>query len=563
MKPTIPDPSAGHREQPVNKRAVRSVFLGLIILPLVLLASYSFYRSYQDLTSSTLARRQTIAQLTSVILMEKFDHLRDVGLSFANRPHFQDLVRRGKWAEALETTRVVFRDFPYIDHVLLTDVNGTQMASLPEAPDTAGENFAFRDWYRGVSEEWKPYISDIYKRRALPAYNVIALAIPIKFEDGDPAGILVLQVKAETLSQWIRPVEVGATGFVYFVDPSGHSAGHPKFPDEGQIGDFYSFEPVRRVLRGQGGAGIFYNTIDGEERLVAYMPVPGYGWGAIVTQSKSEAFMIRDQNVRFLMIVYASLLLFTILLVYGIWRIQNDLVEKEKEVATVSAEREQLELFAFVASHDLQEPLQKIVGFETLIKDQYSDKLGEEGRRHLERIDKAVQQMMRMMEGIRQFSRIRKIESFTLINLEDLVKEVVADMDYKLVETGSTVQVKYLPRVSGDFSQLRHLFHNLLWNAVKFRKVDRPLNIIVETKPAGKGFCKIQVRDNGIGFDEKYLDQIFTPFKRLHTKSEYEGSGMGLAICRKIAIFHGGSITAKSVPGEGSTFILTLPCAHP
>lgn len=563
MTPTLPDSSAGHVEQPANKRAVRSVLFGLIVLPFIVLASYSYYRSDRDLTNSTLERRQTIAQLASVILMEKFDHLRDVGLSFANRPSFQDLVRRGKWTDALETTRIVFRDFPYIDHVFLTDVNGTQMASLPEAPDTIGENFAFRDWYRGVIEEWKPYISEIYKRRALPAYNVIALAIPIKFEDGTPAGILVLQIKAETLSQWIKPVEVGKTGFVYFVDSRGHSAGHPKFPDEGPIGDFSAFAPVKKALRGLGGAGIFYNPIDGEERLVSYMPVAGYHWASIVTQSKDEAFTMRDKNVRFLLLVYVSLILFTVLLSYGIWRIQNALVEKEKEIATVSAEREQLELFAFVASHDLQEPLQKIVGFESLIKDQYSDKLGEEGRRHLDRIDKAVQQMMRMMEGIRQFSRIRKVEKFATINLEELVKEVIADMEYKLVETGSKIQVKYLPKIQGDYSQLRHLFHNLLWNAVKFRKPDVPLTVVVDTRPTGKGFCKIQVRDNGIGFDEKYLDQIFTPFKRLHTKSEYEGSGMGLAICRKIAIFHGGSITAKSEPGEGSMFILTLPCEHP
>ncbi len=563
MKHTFPDPSAGHLEQPANKRAVRSVLFGLIVLPFVVLASYSYYRSYIDLTNSTLERRQTIAQLASVILMEKFDHLRDVGLSFANRPVFQDLVRRGKWTEALETTRVVFRDFPYIDHVFLIDVKGTHMASLPEAPDTLGENFGFRDWYRGVSDGWNPFISEIYKRRALPTYNVIALAIPIKFEDGAPAGILVLQVKAETLSYWIKPVEVGKTGFVYFVDPSGHSAGHPQFPDEGKIGDFSAFEPVKKALRGLGGAGIFYNPIDGEERLVAYMPVANYNWGAIVTQSKNEAFTVRDKNVRFLLLVYVSLLLFTVLLAYGIWRIQNALVEKEKEIATVSAEREQLELFAFVASHDLQEPLQKIIGFESLIKDQYSAQLGEEGRRHLERIDKAVQQMMRMMEGIRQFSRIRKVEKFSPINLENLVKEVIADMEYKLTETGSVIHVKYLPKVEGDYSQMRHLFHNLLWNALKFRKADVPLTVTVDTKPAGKGLCKIQVRDNGIGFDEKYLDQIFTPFKRLHTKSEYEGSGMGLAICRKIAIFHGGSITAKSAPGEGSTFILTLPCAHP
>ncbi len=544
----------------MNKRAIRFILFGLVVLPFIFLASYSYYASYQDQTEATKARRLTLAQLSAVILTEKFDRMADVGISLASRISFQNMIRRGQWSLAIDRLRQVFRDFSYIDQIILIDIYGTRMASLPEIPGSVGENLSFTDWYRGVISKKEPFISGIYTRPEVPRYDVVALAVPVRSDDGQILAVLMLQIKARTLSDWIQSVAVGQAGTVYFVDQKGTAVRYRNFYDQNPASDYSDFPPVKKMKRGKSGADFFIDPFEKKLSLVAYMPVTAYGWGVLVTQPVSEAFELRDKSQNSLLAVYAFLLFLNILLVSVIWRGQNRLIAREKEIAFVSAEREQLELFAFVASHDLQEPLQKIMGFETLLRDRYSQVLGEEGCRHLERIDKSAKQMMHMMEDIRQFSRVRKAGKLVKIDLGEIVREVISDFQEKLTEIGAHVQVERLPQIEGYPAQLAHLFHNLIGNAIKFRKADRQLAVFIDCKPSGKDHCKIRVRDNGIGFDEQYLDLIFTPFKRLHNKSEYEGSGMGLAICKKIAIFHGGNITAKSSVDEGTTFILSLPC---
>lgn len=547
----------------MNKRAIRFILSGLIVLPFIVLASYSYYASYQDQTESIKARRFIPAQLSAVILTEKFDRLTDVGVSLSSREIFQNLIRRGQWSIAADTLRVVTRDFPYIDQIFLTDVAGTHMASFPEVPGALGEDLSFTDWYRGVTLKNEPYVSAIYQRSGVPQYDVIAVAVPVRAEDGRMLAILVLQIRVRTLADWIQSVTVGESGTVYFVDRKGQAARYSNYYSEMPAADYSRYAPVERIMKGKSGTGIFKDPSDGKSALVAYIPVSAYGWGVLVTEPEEQAFALRDKGQRSLLSVYAFLLLLNVLLVYVIWRSQNRLVAQEREMAVVHAEREQLELFAFVASHDLQEPLQKIMGFASLLKDKFSDALGEEGRRHLERIDRSAKYLVHMMEDIKQFSRVRKSGKFVPVDLGPLVKEVAAEFADRLEEIGGRIHVENLPEVQGYPSQLRHLFHNLIGNAVKFRKAGRPVEITVDSRRSAVGDCRITVHDNGIGFDEKYLDLIFTPFKRLHGKTEYEGSGMGLAICKKIVILHGGTITARSVPGEGSSFIVTLPCKNP
>jgi signal transduction histidine kinase len=144
---------------------------------------------------------------------------------------------------------------------------------------------------------------------------------------------------------------------------------------------------------------------------------------------------------------------------------------------------------------------------------------------------------------------------------------VAGDLEASIRETGGRIEIGDLPKIESDPTQMRQLFQNLIGNALKFHGDEKPV-VKIYGRPGGgettrDGQCQIFVEDNGIGFDEKYLDRIFTPFQRLHRREAYEGTGIGLAICRKIADRHGGSITAKSAPGKGSTFIVTLPAKQP
>lgn len=230
----------------------------------------------------------------------------------------------------------------------------------------------------------------------------------------------------------------------------------------------------------------------------------------------------------------------------------------------------ELEEFASVASHDLQEPLRKIQSFASFLQDEQSTNLNAEGRDYLARIQSAATRMRTLISDLLEFSRLAaKGRPFLPVDLNAVVAEVLTDLETRLRETSGHVEVQPLPTVFGDALQLRQLLQNLLGNALKFHEpgqvpaVQVSAELIAGLDASGRarpgGTCRISVADNGIGFDEKYLDRVFTIFQRLHGRSEYEGTGIGLAICRKIAERHSGAITAQSRPGHGATFIVTLP----
>ncbi len=245
-------------------------------------------------------------------------------------------------------------------------------------------------------------------------------------------------------------------------------------------------------------------------------------------------------------------------------RRKNELamLKKNFELAQSNAELEQLELFAFVASHDLREPLQKIIGFGELLKKHCADSLSPDGQDYLDRMIKATLRMNQLIEDLLKFSKMAmKAEpaELTPVNLEELLKEIVSDLETNVVETKAEIRWKDLPIVHVNYLQIHQLFQNLIGNALKFHKKDEAPEILIQGKSLPNGFVEVTIEDNGIGFDEKYIQKIFKPFERLHGRSEFEGSGLGLAICQKIVANHGGHITVKSTPGKGSTFIFTLP----
>ena len=168
--------------------------------------------------------------------------------------------------------------------------------------------------------------------------------------------------------------------------------------------------------------------------------------------------------------------------------------------------------------------------------------------------------MQKLIQDLLAFSRVtRQVQTFETVNLETLIYDVLTDLEVRIKKSGGRVEVGKLPAVHADPFQMRQLFQNLIANALKYSKKGEPPRVHIRSENVHNGFVEVAVEDGGIGFEERYLEQIFQPFQRLHSREEYEGSGMGLAICHKIVARHGGKITAKSEPGTGSTFIVTLP----
>jgi PAS domain S-box-containing protein len=255
-------------------------------------------------------------------------------------------------------------------------------------------------------------------------------------------------------------------------------------------------------------------------------------------------------------------------------RVEKALQESDEKLRQFAAQLErsnrELQDFAYVASHDLQEPLRKIIVFGERLKEVNTDKFAPESLDYLDRMQKATVRMQTLINDLLTFSRVTtKAHPFAPVNLAEVAAGVVEDLEGRIELVRGRVEVGTLPVIDAEPLQMRQLLQNLIGNALKFRRPEEPpvvkveAQIIPDPQTAEKKLCRLTVSDNCIGFDEKYVDRIFNVFQRLHTRNEYEGAGMGLAIVRKIALYHGGDITAKSKPGVGSTFILTVPTTHP
>lgn len=229
-----------------------------------------------------------------------------------------------------------------------------------------------------------------------------------------------------------------------------------------------------------------------------------------------------------------------------------------------------LEHFAYVASHDLQEPLRKIVAFGGRLATRYADRLDEQGRDYLARMQRAAARMSHLIDDLLTYSRVttRKEEPES-VRLEPLIEEVAQDLEATRERVGGTLEVKGpFPPVRGRPFLLRQLMQNLLVNALKFRRdavapVVEVRGEVVHRVPEGgtvpRPWLELRVTDNGIGFEAHHARRIFGIFERLHSRDRYEGTGVGLAICSRIAELHGGTIRAEGAPGEGATFFVTLP----
>jgi light-regulated signal transduction histidine kinase (bacteriophytochrome) len=234
--------------------------------------------------------------------------------------------------------------------------------------------------------------------------------------------------------------------------------------------------------------------------------------------------------------------------------------ERLKEtMAELQRSNTELQQFAYIASHDLQEPLRKIQAFGDRLKSRYTEALDERGRDYLDRMLNAAKRMQALINNLLTLSRITtRAQPFVPVNLADVLQKVLSDLELHIERAGGLVEVGDLSTIDADPTQIRQLFQNLINNGLKFHHPEKKPVVKVYGQSLNE-VCELIVEDNGIGFEEKYKDRIFGIFQRLHGRGQYDGTGVGLAICQKIAERHGGSITAKSSPGQGATFIVTLP----
>jgi PAS domain S-box-containing protein len=269
--------------------------------------------------------------------------------------------------------------------------------------------------------------------------------------------------------------------------------------------------------------------------------------------------------------------------IVGLVGVSSDVTERKHNEQRLHRFAEQLarsnaelQNFANVASHDLQEPLRKIQAFGDRLRAKCAPQLGEAGLEYLGRMENAARRMQILIQDLLKLSRlVTQAQPFEPVDLDKTLRDVLSDLVVPIGEKSADIQVGPLPTVEGDPVQLWQLFQNLVNNAMKFQRpgvrpairisgrvFEAPANFLPDSQP-GDRYAEIAVSDNGIGFEEKFAEQIFIVFQRLHSRDEYEGTGIGLAVCRKITDRHAGQIVARSSPGGGATFLVTLPVQQP
>ncbi len=239
---------------------------------------------------------------------------------------------------------------------------------------------------------------------------------------------------------------------------------------------------------------------------------------------------------------------------YTEWR----LAEQHRELQRSNTA---LDEFAAVASHDLQEPVRKMMSFGDLLSTTAGPALDDTAREYLARMLSAAARMRTLVTDLLLYSQVAtRVHRFARTDLARVAGEVIADLETSIAESGGRIEVGELPTIDADALQMRQLLQNLLGNALKYRRPDTPPVVrLASASPAPGGHCTFTVADNGIGFHEKHAGKIFRMFERLHSRAQYDGSGIGLAICRTIVERHGGTIAATSAPDQGATFTVTLP----
>ncbi|MDX6305484.1 MAG: hypothetical protein QOI77_2453 [Blastocatellia bacterium] len=351
----------------------------------------------------------------------------------------------------------------------------------------------------------------------------------------DPAGIITdINKPMEALTGCTRDELIGAPFKNYFTDPDRAEAGIKLVLSKKKV---TNYELTARDR-------------DAKETVVSY---------------NATTFYDRDRRLQ------------------GVFAAARDITDRKRvdeklKLYSDKLERSNRELqdFAQVASHDLQEPLRKILSFGDRLKTKLGESLDGDSQDYLQRMCNAATRMQSLITDLMAFSRVEiKGQDFVPTDLSVIAREVSADLETRIEQAGGRVEIGDLPIIDADPMQMRQLLQNLIGNSLKYYRAGVPPVVrIYSQKPdarrlqsldesPGRQFCEILVVDNGIGFDEKYLDRIFTVFQRLHKKGEYEGTGVGLAICRKIVDRHSGAITARSNPGQGATFVVTLPVIQP
>jgi len=528
------------------------VAFGSVLLLLVGVTALAVAYLSDALTHEVLTDREELAELGAVLLNERLDRLSDIAVSFATRQRFREHVAAGAWEAAVQILAPVPEDFPVVERLFITDADGVLRADVPALPDVRGQDFSVRDWYRGIAAGGRAYVSDVYIRAAEPRIAVIAVAAPVHdlTDTSVVRGYLVLQIPLDRLFAWSKEVNVGEDGYMVFTDRAGTIAAHPRLDLRASLTDFSEIPWVAKARAGETGVGIEESPALREERIVAYAPVPNYGWSVGVSQGAAAAFRGRDGALRDAGMLFGAITLlavyFAVVLVRGFVRLQYAKDE-----------------FLSVATHQLKTPLAGLRWTMESLRIP-PDILDPKQRSYLGNLQGFTDRMAQSVDDLLGVSRIelgRIPLELAAEDLRELLGGLMTDIGRYASVSQRQVSLRIAPDVPAtvvmDRKLVYHALQNLISNAIEYSTEGTPILLECTRRD---GALRLSVENEGEPIPSDVQQRLFTKFYRAPSARDRKanGTGIGLYIVRTYAERWGGRAGIES-RGRQTVFWITIP----
>jgi signal transduction histidine kinase/CheY-like chemotaxis protein len=535
------------------------------------LTAVSYVRFFRLEQQEQLVENATIARSIAAFIEAKEAGHVNVLAAYAGRFRFREAIRRKDEPEALGHLRQLHEAFPVLGRPFLADKEGVLWATYPRAPQLHGRSFADREWYQGVSRDWRPYVSEVTISRR-DGEAVVVIALPIHDVDGRVIGIMGAAQPLDVIRSWLEPIHI-PNGDMYVVDQKGRLVFHRLKSGVGHLDDYVDLAVVRRLLAGEEGVAETETPHEQQVWLSAYRRLPSLGWGLVVRREKNAA-LLRARTV-LTVSAGAGLMLIVVMAWLGLTAVRHRrqlsqalsaLEERSRALqeARDEADRASRAKSEFLSrmSHELRTPLNSTMGFAQLLQ---TSSLSADDQESVEHILKGGTHLLGLINEVLDLTRIesgRLALSPEPVELLDAVRAAVALVQPLASQRRITLAME--PdgiagrHVMADRQRLQQILLNLLANAVKYNRDGGEVRLSYEAPASGR--LRVLVHDTGPGISPASLSRLFNPFDRLGAEQTgVEGTGLGLALSRRLAETMGGSLDLVSHVGVGSTFWVELP----
>jgi signal transduction histidine kinase len=548
------------------------------LLPIGLLSWYAFRLTSQAMRDLVAANNLSATTMTAELVSRDLEHSINLARAFAALPGMLEAVdlREQDVARAEVEVRVrlqtMVQSYPRIDRAFVTDPQGVLWSDAPRAPESLGKDFSHRDWYRGLSQAWQPYVSEVYQRHAAPKPLVVAIAVPIR-QAQQVRGALVYQYRLDGITEWLKQMQVGRSGYVFVIDHTGTVAAHPRLNLQArQYDEYAAVAPVQAALRGRPQTAEYLDPLAQRPMVATFVPVSVGGeqrWVVVAEQPIGEAYAPIRQLGLNIGLAAGILGLAALVAVVGLGRSSERHRRLQTAKDAAEAANRLQSTFLFNMSHELRTPLNHIIGYSEMLQEEAEEQGQADFIPDLQKIRTAGKHLLVLINDILDLATLEagkmalQVETFAIA---PMIQDVVTTADALLEKNSNTLAVHgadNLGTMRADPAKVRQVLFNVLSNAYKFTQQGTITLEARRNTKDGVAWITFRVTDTGIGMTSEQMEELFQAFVQADASStrRYGGTGLGLAISQRLCQMLGGTITAESALGRGSTFIIRLPAA--